>query len=129
MVDKDCHMASFRRLLIVLCCAVGISTFTFGRDHARDWVELRDVIDRTQGDLQQASGLQHGDKQRARVQHAQDDLSKLDRKLVKGKFDKEAWEHSMGALKAILDHNTLPGSGRDALMRDLAELKSARERR
>ena len=100
-----------------------------GRDHSRDWGSLRDVIDRTQGDLKAASGLEHGDKQRGRVQHAQDDLSKLDRKLVKGKFDNEALQHSLGALKSILDHNTLPGSGRDALMRDVDELKAAHERR
>jgi hypothetical protein len=101
----------------------------FGRDHSRGWEEMRGLVDRTQGDLQAASGLQHGDKQRARVQHAQDDLSKLDRKLVKGKFDKEAYQHSLGAIKSILNHNTLPGSGRDALMRDLSELQAAYERR
>jgi hypothetical protein len=105
---------------------LGLAT---ARDRARDWSGLRGVVDRTQSDLQAASGLQHGDKQRARVQHAQDDLSKLDRKLVKGKFDKEAFAHSLGAIKAILDHNTLPVSGRDALMRDLNELKASNERR
>ena len=86
-------------------------------------------MDRTQSDLQAASVLQHGDKQRARVQHAQDDLSQLDRKLVKGKFDKGAFDHSLGAIKSILDHNTLPGSGRDALIRDLEDLKATGGRR
>jgi hypothetical protein len=32
-------------------------------------------------------------------------------------------------LKAILDHNTLPGSGRDALMRDMSDLEASHERR
>ncbi len=118
-----------RNLLSLLLCAAAASSLTYGRDHSRDWGELRGVVDRTQSDLQAASGLQHGDKQRARVQHAQDDLSKLDRKLVKGKFDKEAFEHSLGAIKAILNHNTLPVSGRDALMRDLSSLQAAFERR
>src|SRR5258708_2763235 len=108
-----------KQLLTLLFCAATFSGVSFARDHSRDWAEMRDVVDRTQRDLQAASGLEHGDKQRARVQHAQDDLSKLDRKLVKGKFDKDAFNHSLGALKSILDHNTLPGSGRDALMRDL----------
>ena len=119
-----------KKLLILVVCAGALASPVFaGRDHSRDWGSLRDVIDRTQGDLKAASGLEHGDKQRGRVQHAQDDLSKLDRKLVKGKFDNEAFQHSLGALKSILDHNTLPGSGRDALMRDVDELKAAHERR
>jgi hypothetical protein len=118
-----------RNVSILLLCAAAASGLAYGRDHTRDWGELRGVVDRTQSDLQAASGLQHGDKQRARVQHAQDDLSKLDRKLVKGKFDKEAFEHSLGAIKAILNHNTLPVSGRDALMRDLSQLQAAFERR
>jgi hypothetical protein len=114
-------------LLLFLCSAAAFASGA--HDRSRDWEDLRNVIDRTQTDLQRASGLEHGDKQRARYQHAQDDLSKLDRKLVKGKFDKEAFEHSLGAIKAILDHNTLQARGRDALMQDFTDLKVARDRR
>lgn len=117
------------KVLPFLFCLTAISSFAFGIDRGRDFGELRDVVDRTQNDLQVASGLGHGDKQRARVQHAQDDLSKLDRKLVKGKFDNGAYKQTLGALKSILDHNTLPGSGRDALMRDMSDLQAAHERR
>lgn len=117
-----------KNLLILLISATACSTLAFANDHSRDFGEMRDIVDRTQGDLKAASGLEHGDKQRARVQHAEDDLSKLDRKLVKGKFDHGAYKDSLGALKSILDHNTLPGSGRDALMRDLADLQAAFER-
>ena len=108
---------------------MAVSSQAFSRDHSRDFAELRDVVDRTQTDLKAASGFEHGDKQRARVQHAEDNLSKLDRKLVKGKFDAGAYKQSISALKAILDHNTLPGNGRDALMRDMSALEAARERR
>jgi hypothetical protein len=122
-------MASLhKKTLLLLICLIAIGGLAFGRDHSRDFGELRDVVDRTQTDLKMASGLEHGDKQRGRVQHAEDDLSKLDRKLVKGKMDKEAFSHSLSALKSILDHNTLPGSGRDALMRDLSELQAQRDR-
>ena len=117
------------RVFAFILCFTIASILAFGRDRSRDFGEMRDIVDRTQNDLQVASGLSHGDKQRARVQHAQDDLSKLDRKLVKGKFDTGAYKQTLGALKAILDHNTLPGSGRDALMRDLADLQASRERR
>ncbi len=117
-----------KKILILLISATVCSSLASAYDHSRDFGEMRDIIDRTQGDLKAASGLEHGDKQRARVQHAEDDLSKLDRKLVKGKFDHGAYKDSLGALKSILDHNTLPGSGRDALMRDLADLQAAFER-
>lgn len=123
-------MVSLRkRTLVLLFCVAAASSAAFGRDHSRDFGELRDIVDRIQRDLKLASGLEHGDKQRARVQHAEDDLSKLDRKLVKGKMDSGALQQSLGALKSILDHNTLPVSGRDALMRDLSDLQAARSRR
>jgi hypothetical protein len=117
------------KALILLFCMTATSGLAFSHDHSRDYGELRDVVDRTQADLKAASGLEHGDKQRGRVQHAEDNLSKLDRKLVKGKFDSAAFKQSLGALKAILDHNTLPGSGRNALMRDMTDLQAAQERR
>jgi hypothetical protein len=117
------------KAFIFLFCLATLPGMSYGRDHSRDFSELRDIVDRTQSDLRAASGLEHGDKQRGRVQHAQDDLSKLDRRLVKGKFDAGAYKQSIGALKSILDHNTLPGSGRDALMRDMSDLQAARERR
>lgn len=114
---------------VVLSSILPLCGVVYGFDRGRDFGELRDVVDRTQSDLKAASGLEHGDKQRGRVQHAEDDLSKLDRKLVKGKFDGGAYKEALGALKSILDHNTLPGSGRDALMRDLEDLKTVGSRR
>ena len=121
--------ARFKAFILVSGMAAVLAVPAFPSDHSRDYAEMRDIVDRTQNDLKAASGLEHGDKQRARVQHAQDDLSKLDRKLVRGKFDTSAYKQSLGALKAILDHNTLPGSGRDALMRDMTDLQAAHERR
>lgn len=120
-------MFSTRIQAFILLSALSILP-AFPGERSRDYAEMRDIVDRTQNDLRAASGLEHGDKQRARVQHAQDDLSKLDRKLVRGKFDTSAYKQSLGALKAILDHNTLPGSGRDALMRDMTDLQAAHER-
>jgi hypothetical protein len=95
---------------------------------ANDYSELRGLIDRTQSDLRQASGLEHGKKQLNRYHDAQDNLSKLDRKLSKGKFDKGALEHSISELKGIIEHNTLQPSGRDELTRDMTDLKIARDR-
>jgi hypothetical protein len=114
------------KLLPVLATCVSL---TLASGYDRDYSDMRGIVDRTQGDLRAASTLGHGDKQRGRYQHAQDDLSKFDRKLMKGKFDKGALEHSLSELKSIIDHNTLQPSTRDALMRDLTDLKVARDRR
>lgn len=116
--------------LSAITLAAALTTFAPGA-MARfdDYSELRGLVDRTQSDLRQASGLEHGKKQLERYHDAQDTLSKLDRKLSKGKFDKGALEHSIGDIKGIIDHNTLQPSGRDELSRDLTDLKIARDRR
>ncbi|HMF75470.1 MAG TPA: hypothetical protein VK604_07375 [Bryobacteraceae bacterium] len=100
-----------------------------GVARAHDYSELRGLIDKTQSDLREASGLEHGKKQLNRYHDVQDNLSKLDRKLSKGKFDKGALEHSIDELKGIIEHNTLQPSGRDQLRRDLADLQAVRDHR
>jgi hypothetical protein len=102
---------------------------TFAGDHGRDrdYSDLRGLVDRVQSDLRAASDLEHGNKQRDRYHNAQDNLSKFDRNLSKGKFDKGALDHSINGVKDILEHNTLQGSNRDMLRRDLADLKYARD--
>jgi hypothetical protein len=85
-------------------------------------------VDKTQSDLRNASDLQHGNRQNDRYHKAQDHLSKLDRSLSHGKYNKGALNDSIDGVKSILDHNTLQASARDALARDLTELKIARDR-
>jgi hypothetical protein len=123
-------MKTLNRQLAVLAIAAGMALGSSGwSNQDRGYSELRSLVDRTQSDLRAASGLEHGNKQRDRYHNAQDNLSKLDRKLSKGKFDKGALDHSIDDVKAILDHNTLQASSRDLLMRDLSDLKVARARR
>ncbi len=93
-----------------------------------DYSDLRSLVDRTQTDLKVAADLQHGNKQNDRYHKAQDHLSKLDRSLSHGKYNKGALNDSIDGLKSILDHNTLQSRARDALIRDLTELKMERAR-
>jgi hypothetical protein len=93
-----------------------------------DYGDLRSLVDKTQSDLRTATDLQHGNKQNDRYHKAQDHLSRLDKSLSHGKYNKSALNDSIDEIKSILDHNTLQASARDALMRDLTELKIARER-
>jgi|KBSMisStaDraftv2_1062788.scaffolds.fasta_scaffold324055_2 hypothetical protein len=113
---------------LIAICSIGVG-LVFAGDHGRDrdYSDLRGLVDRVQSDLRAASDLEHGNKQRDRYHNAQDNLSKFDRNLSKGKFDKGALDHSINGVKDILEHNTLQGSNRDLLRRDLADLKIARE--
>jgi hypothetical protein len=121
-------LQTLRILIAILSLGIGLA---FAGDHGRDrdYSDLRGLVDRVQSDLRSASDLEHGNKQRDRYHNAQDNLSKFDRNLSKGKFDKGALDHSINGMKDILDHNTLQGSSRDMLRRDLADLKIARDER
>ena len=90
---------------------------------------LRGLVDRTQSDLTSAMQLEHrGGDQRKRYEDAQGHLSTFDRHLVKGRFDKGELGKAIDSIKAILDKNVLQASSRDALMRELEELRSVRDR-
>lgn len=90
---------------------------------------LRGLIDRTQSDLTAASELEHrGGDQHKRYNDAQGHLSSFDRHLVKGHFDKGELGKAIDSIKAILDKNVLQASSRDALMRDLEELRTVKDR-
>lgn len=92
--------------------------------------DLRRIVDRTQNDLRAAADLEHSkEDQRKRYSDAQGHLSTFDRKLTKGKFDKGELNKSIDKIKQILDKNVLQASTRDALMRDIADLRIARDRR
>ncbi len=107
-----------------------IAALACGLLHAADseYRSLRNLVDKTQSDLQAASDLAHGNKQNDRYHKAQDRLSRLDRSLSHNKYNKGAMNDSIDELKSILDHNTLQVKYRDALARDLVDLKIARDR-
>ena len=94
------------------------------------YTDLRDVVDRTQSDLRASADLEHGnEKQRDRYHDAQGHLSSFDRHLTKGRFDKGELDKSIDKIKDILDHNVLQASSRDALLRDLDDLRAVRSHR
>lgn len=101
-----------------------------GQPYPAPYTDLRGLVDRTQNDLRMAADLEHEkDKQRDRFHNAQGHLSTFDRHLIKGNFDKGELDKSIGEIKGILDHNVLQASSRDALLRDVTDLKIARDRR
>jgi hypothetical protein len=106
--------------------AAGHSAF---QQYGNDWSDIRGLVDRTQSDLRAAADLEHGKKERERYYRAQKALSAFDRRLSKGHFDKGKLDQAIRDVKSVLDHNTLQPSSRDALLRDVADLRAARERR
>ncbi len=122
-------------LTLGLALGGGISLRAAGQDYPAGqaypapYTDLRGLVDRTQEDLRVAGTLEHEkEDQRERVHHAQGHLSTFDRHLVKGNFDKGELDKAIGEIKGILDHNVLQASSRDALMRDLSDLRVARDR-
>jgi hypothetical protein len=99
------------------------------QQYGSDWGDIHGLIDRTQSDLRGAADMEHGQKERERYHHAQKSLSTFDRHLSKGKFDKDKLDEVISDIQSVLDHNTLQASSRDALLRDIADLRAARERR
>jgi gamma-glutamyl phosphate reductase len=90
--------------------------------------DARRVIDRTQNDLQSASGIlqKNNKKDLERVRNAQKSLTEVDRSFSKGKFNKDRLDSAIDDLQHVLDHNTLQGHDRDMLMQDVTDLRAIR---
>ncbi|MFL6464020.1 MAG: hypothetical protein ACJ73N_06380 [Bryobacteraceae bacterium] len=133
LIDRT-MIAAFLGIGLTLGGAVSVSAagnggYQYYRDPAVP-SGLRRLINRTQNDLHAAADLgQTKEDQRKRYSDAQGHLSTFDRKLTKGKFDKGELNKSIDKIKQILDKNVLQASTRDALMRDIADLRIARDRR
>jgi len=90
----------------------------------------RRVIDRAQDDLRRAEDFErHNGKEISRYENAQKQLSEFDRELTKDHFDKGKIDDAIGGLKDVVEHNTLDPEGRDALRRDLEDLRALRAER
>jgi hypothetical protein len=90
---------------------------------------LRDLVARTQEDIRRSEHFAQGDHdQIKRCRDAQQHLSTFDRHLTKGHYDKGELDHVIADVQGILDHNTLQAEMRDALLRDVEDLRAARAR-
>jgi hypothetical protein len=89
---------------------------------------VRHLVDETQNDLRAAAdmGGQHG-REKERYRNAQKSLSNFDRKLTTNRFDKGLLNKAIEDVQSVLNHNTLQGSSRDNLLRDVSQLRDARK--
>jgi hypothetical protein len=91
---------------------------------------VRGLVDQTQSDLRMAADAEHQKgREKERYRNAQKSLSDFDRKLSKNKFDKDLLDKAIEDVQSVLDHNTLQGSTRDNLLRDVSQLRDARKSR
>jgi len=94
------------------------------------YADLRGLVDRTQGDLRSSAELEHNNgDQRERYRNAQGHLSTFDRNLTKGHFDKGELDKAIHDVQSVLEHNALQASARDALLRDVQDLRAVRDHR
>jgi hypothetical protein len=120
----------FLTLGVTLGTAAPAAAAPHGFQEGDRFGDIRGLVDRTQNDLREASQLQHNNgDQRDRYTNAQKHLSTFDRHLTKGHFDKDSLDKSIDNIQAILDKNTLQASARDALYRDVQDLRAARAHR
>jgi hypothetical protein len=112
-----------------VCVPAAAQSFIGSDVYPAPYTDLRGLVDRTQSDLRDAADLEkQKSKQRDRYRDAQGHLSTFDRHLVKGHFDKGELDKAIGNIKGVLDHNVLQASSRDTLLRDMTDLKIARDR-
>ena len=98
--------------------------------YGEGYENVRALVDRTQTDLRQSQELEHNNgDQRERYRNAQGHLSTFDRHMTKGHFDKGELDKAIHDIQSVLDNNSLQASARDALLRDVQDLRAVRERR
>ena len=132
-------MRLLRFIPAVLALAVGLTVVyvTPGLASPNAWYQycdrygdIRGLVDRTQNDLRVAASLGHNKgESRRRYEHTQKHLSTFDRHLTKGNFAKGELNDAISDLHHILDKNTLDPRSRDALSRDIEDLRAMREHR
>ena len=108
-------------LALTVALAGGLAAQAYGN--------ARDLVARTQQDLQAASAASHRHEERERYEHAERHLSDFDRSITKGKWDKGRLDTAIDDVKNVVDHNTLEPQFRDALSADLRDLRELRATR
>src|ERR1700733_3667662 len=68
-------------------------------------------------------------KEISRYENAEKHLSNFDRELTKDHFDKGKLDNAIDDVKNVVEHNTLDPQSRDALRRDLGDLRILRDER
>jgi hypothetical protein len=120
-----------KRLFAVAIAAglvlTGISRAQFGPGPKYEPSEVTALVDQVHTDLDHAYGVWHfSDDDRERLNHAEKDSREFAQKWAKGKFDKDQLDGVISSIQRVLDNNKLPVDARDAISKDLTQLRNMR---
>lgn len=106
---------------------MGPARAQFGPQTKYEPSEVTALVDQVHTDLNHAYGVWHfsGDD-RERLNQAEKDSREFAQKWAKGKFDKDQLDGVISSIQHVLDNNKLPVDARDALSRDLTQLRNMR---
>lgn len=85
-----------------------------------------EVYDRVQNDLDRAAYDVHGSHRR--IDHARKEVGDVQRKLSRGRFDRDEMGEAIGAVEHVLERDSLPDEDRYNLSRDLEGMRRFRNR-
>jgi hypothetical protein len=122
-----------RQPVLILVVGIAVSLFfaAIGKSAQEqsyeDFANVRAIVQRTQDNLSQVrSEGPRNDKERERIDNARKHLSDFDRNLNDNKFDKDRLDSAIDDVKNVVQNNTLEARARDALLKDLADLRRIR---
>jgi len=116
-----------RHLLAIAIVMIAVTGANYAQGR---YGTARGLVDRVQKNLRHAEHFTSpNDKEKERYHNAQHHLSEFDRKLSEGKFDKDKLDEAIDDVKNVVENNSLSPESRDALTRDLGELRELRRTR
>jgi hypothetical protein len=105
----------------------GITRAQFAPGSKYEPTEVTALVDQVHTDLNHAYGVfKFSDGDRDRLNHAEKESREFAEKWAKGKFDKDQLDDVIGSIQHVLDNNKLPIDARDAISKDVTQLRNMR---
>jgi hypothetical protein len=119
------HVVAFAIASGLLLTGIGRAQFGPGPKYEPN--EVTALVDQVHTDLNHAYGVWHfSDDDRERLNRAEKDSREFAQKWAKGKFDKGQLDGVISSIQHVLDNNKMPEDARDAISKDLAQLRNMR---
>jgi hypothetical protein len=120
-----------KHLLLVVAASgllfTGTGRAQFGPGPKYEPSEVTALVDQVHTDLNRAYGVFHfSDSDRDRLNRAEKESREFAQKWAKGKFDKDQLDDVISSIQHVLDNNKLPGDARDAISKDVTQLRNMR---
>ena len=118
----------FAVALVAGILLTGISRAQFGPEPKYEPSDVTALVDRVHTDLNHAYSVFHfSGEERERLNKAEKESREFAQKWARGKFDKDQLDGVISSIQHALDNNKMPEDARDAISRDVAQLRNMRE--